>query len=340
MIKVKIYELDKHRNETTFRPYIMAQNVLREIGIEFTNGDSYDFAWVGQASFMNKKVSLQQSTEDGLEFLSKITGDYMLFDGQDATTLLGSYDVFKESNALLLLKNSLLKDRELYKQGWNTGRIYWGPGNYSCKDFDIYSEKIQLSGTNWLSAIPKPNWFNNTRKIRDVGAVFGLYPEDAENMEHECNQVPFYNKHRKQCLDVVNKLDGLTMSTGIPKQMSMQEYLNTMALNKIILSPHGYGEMNPRDIEAISYGCIVIKPDMSYIDTNPNWYENDKTYIACKNDFSDLEEKIHYVLDNFDELQNTMIPYARRQFTKLYQPENLAIYLHSMFKNLKGIEPE
>jgi len=57
-----------------------------DIGIEFTDGDSYDFAWIGQASFMNKKVSLKQSTEEGLEFLSKITGDYMLFDGQDAST--------------------------------------------------------------------------------------------------------------------------------------------------------------------------------------------------------------------------------------------------------------
>jgi len=44
MIKIKIYELDKHRNETTFRPYIMAQNQLREIGIEFTNDNSYDYA--------------------------------------------------------------------------------------------------------------------------------------------------------------------------------------------------------------------------------------------------------------------------------------------------------
>ena len=60
MIKIKLYELDKHRNECTFRPYLYAQNVLKEIGIEFTTGDSYDFAWIAQASFLNKRVSLEQ----------------------------------------------------------------------------------------------------------------------------------------------------------------------------------------------------------------------------------------------------------------------------------------
>ena len=35
MIKIKILELEKHRNETTFRPFIHAQNYLNEIGIEF-----------------------------------------------------------------------------------------------------------------------------------------------------------------------------------------------------------------------------------------------------------------------------------------------------------------
>ena len=44
MIKIKLVELEKHRNETTFRPFIFAQNYLREIGIEFTNSDDYDYA--------------------------------------------------------------------------------------------------------------------------------------------------------------------------------------------------------------------------------------------------------------------------------------------------------
>ena len=129
MIKIKLYELEVHRNETTFRPFIMAQNIFKDVGIEFTNSDDYDYAFVGQASIIDKKKPLRQSVDEGLEFLSKITGDYMIVDGQDATTLIGTIDVFRESNALLFLKNSYLKDFNLYKQGWANGRYYWGEGH-------------------------------------------------------------------------------------------------------------------------------------------------------------------------------------------------------------------
>ena len=33
MIKIKLYELDIHRNECAFRPYLWAQEILKEIGI-------------------------------------------------------------------------------------------------------------------------------------------------------------------------------------------------------------------------------------------------------------------------------------------------------------------
>ena len=105
MIKIKLLEKDIHRNETTFRPFLFAQHVLNEIGIEFTDSDDYDYAWVGQASIIDKETSLKESIEKGVEFVSKITGDYMIVDGQDATSLIGTADVFRESNALLFLKN-------------------------------------------------------------------------------------------------------------------------------------------------------------------------------------------------------------------------------------------
>ena len=47
MIKIKLAELDKHRNETTFRPYILIQDQLRDIGIELTHSDDCDFIFVG-----------------------------------------------------------------------------------------------------------------------------------------------------------------------------------------------------------------------------------------------------------------------------------------------------
>ena len=73
----------------------------------------------------------------------------MIVDGQDATSLVGTIDVFRESKAKLFLKNSYLKDFDLYKQGWANGRMYWGEGNYSVPNIDDYKDKMKLSGTNW-----------------------------------------------------------------------------------------------------------------------------------------------------------------------------------------------
>jgi len=338
MIKIKLVELSKHRNECAFRPYLWAQNILKEIGIEFTEGDSYDFAWVAQASFLNKKVPLDQSVNDGLEFLSKISGDYMLLDGQDSTSLLGSYEVFKESNAILMLKNSLLKDRSLYKQGLNLGRYYWGVGDYKLEDFDNYSNRIVLSGVNWLSthwAGIKPQWYNIPNKQYDVSAMF-QYPQGIDVYEHNQLQSIHYDNHRKPMMDVLSKLNYNIAKLENGVRVSQQEYYQKISSAKILLAPFGYGEMAPRDLDAAQFGAVLIKPDMSFIDTIPNIFENGKTYIACKHDYSDLEEKIDKILGSYNDY-SYIIENARKKFENQMKPESIALHLYNILKNLKGI---
>jgi hypothetical protein len=338
MIKIKLCELDKHRNECTFRPYLWAHDVLKEIGIEFTQGDSYDFAWVAQASFLNKKVSLEQSVNDGLEFLSKIKGDYMLIDGQDSTSLIGAYEVFKESNALILLKSSLLKNRNLYKEGWTLGRYYWGKGDYKLEDFDKYSDRILLSGTNWLSthwAGIKPQWYTNLEKKFDVSAMF-QYPQGVDVYEHGNHQSIHYDNHRKPMMDVLNKLNCNIAKLENGKRVSQQEYYQKISSAKILLAPFGYGEMAPRDLDAAQFGSVLIKPDMGFIDTTPNIFEDKKTYIACKHDYSDLEEKINLVLDSFEDYLY-LVDNARKKFEEQMNPQNIALHLYKTFKNLDNI---
>jgi len=337
MIKIKLYELDKHRNECTFRPFIYAQNSLRDIGIEFTTDSSYDYAWIAQASFINKKVSLEQSVNDGLEFLSKITGDYMLIDGQDSTSMIGSYEVFKQSNALLLLKNSLLKDRSLYKQGWNLGRYYWGTGDYKLDDFDTYSNRIVLSGTNWLMthwAGIQPRWYSIEKKY-DISAMF-QYPTKDIVYEHGYEQSKFYDNNRKSVIDIINTLPYNIAKLNNGERVSIEEYYNRISSSKIMLAPYGYGEMAPRDIESAMFGAILIKPDMDYIDTIPNIFEDNNTYISCKHDFSDLEDKINMVLNDYKNF-SYIIDNMRLRLIEKMNPNNIAMHLYNVFLNLNSI---
>lgn len=339
MIKIKLYELDKHRNECTFRPYLYAAESLRDVGIEFTEGDSYDYAWVAQASFMNKKVSLEQSVDDGLEFLSKITGDYMLIDGQDSTSLMGSYEVFTQSNALLLLKNSLLRDRSLYKTGWNLGRNYWGVGDYKLPDFDKYSDQIVLSGTNWLlthwAGTNGTPWSEIKRhRPYDVSAMF-QYPSLSESYEHGQLQNVFYDNFRKPSIDIINQLPYKVAKLEAGVRVSQQEYYNRMYNSKIIFAPYGYGEMAPRDLEAAYFGAVLIKPDMSHIQTLPDIF-TDETYVACKHDFSDLREKIDMILGDYDKYFY-IVERARQRIATAMNPDNVALSVYKIFKQLPNV---
>ena len=335
MIKIKLYEHQVHRNETTFRPFLMAQNLFRDVGIEFTSGDTYDYAFVGQASIIDKKKPLQESIDKGLEFVSKITGDYIIIDGQDATTLIGTIDVFRDSNAILFLKNSYLKDFDLYKQGWANGRMYWGKGNYSVPDIHDLEPKMKLTGCNWLHTI-QPNWLDYSKeKTYDISCMFG-YPTKEPVYEHDLCQTDYYDPHRKNLMDTLgDKYNVAKLIDGV--RIPQQEYYNKMFNSKIIMAPIGYGEMAPRDIESAMFGSVLVKPDMSYISSEPFIYD-DETYVAVKYDWSDLEEKIDGVLSDYSNVRERLVENMRRKYRESYDLKNLVMHIYKIFSELDGVE--
>ena len=341
MIRVSLLELEKHRNETSFRYYVVNQNLFREVGIEFTTSDSYDYAMVGQASIIDKKLSLSESVDKGLEFISKINGDYIIFDGQDSTTLMGTFDVFSQSSALLFLKTVYLNDFDLYKKAWVNGRMYWGEGNYSVPNIDDYKHKMKLSGTNWGNTLfPNGQFvFHNydQNKKYEICGMF-QYPLSEDSFEHGISQTPHYNKCRKPVYDLIeaNKYNACKLIDG--ERLPHDQYLQNMYDSKIIFSPYGFGAYGaPRDVQSVQFGSILIKPRMDWINTKPNMYVENETYIACEHDFSDLEEKVDYVLSNFNELQPYLTENFRKKLVEVYNPYLLVKYTYDLFSNLDGV---
>ena len=336
MIKVKLIEPDIHRNEIAYRPYIWAQHILQEVGIELTTGDSYDYALIGQASYIDKTLTLNDSVEKGLEFLSNITGDYILLDGQDSTSMIGTIDVFRKSNAKLFLKNTLLNDLDLYKQGWANGRIYWGPGDYSVPDIDELKGKIKLSGANWVGTI-KPTWHNyDSNKQYDVACMFSW--GDVKNYEYQNFTSQYYDDHRRILLERLESTNYNVIKREKGIRIPQQQFYQNMYNSKIVMAPIGYGEMAVRDIEAASFGSVLIKPDVSYVNSTPFLYDDGETYIACKYDWSDVEEKIDYVLSNWKEVQEKLTQNMREKFQIQYSDEKLAIHMYNIFANMDGLK--
>ena len=79
-------------------------------------------------------------------------------------------------------------------------------------------------------------------------------------------------------------------------QSTPQQFVDIMKRSKLGLSPFGMGELCYRDLELIQWGCLLIKPDMSKVITEPDFFKPMETYIPVKPDWSDLNETIEKVL--------------------------------------------
>jgi len=127
----------------------------------------------------------------------------------------------------------------------------------------------------------------------------------------------WYGEMRRHSEREIGELSDLNimMGTGI----SQDQFWDEMGRSKTCFSPFGFGELCWRDIEAMAYGAVLIKPDMSHLRTEPDLYRNGETYVACRWDFADLEEKTREILNDDEKrrhIANTAWSIARDYLAK------------------------
>jgi hypothetical protein len=76
----------------------------------------------------------------------------------------------------------------------------------------------------------------------------------------------------------------------------LNQYNREIQTIQATLSPFGWGELCFRDIEAILNGSVILKPQMDHVETWPNIYLKDETFVSIKWDGSDLLEKAEDLL--------------------------------------------
>jgi len=339
MIKVKILNAHKGRNEPTFRPLTFIRDMLyTDYSIELTTDDDFDFLFVGMEDFIDKKKSLQDSIDYGLENLSKITGDYFLFDGSDSTSLMGAYEVFEQSDAIYLFKNQLL-NREEYKKPTAFNKWFFDNGSDLDLGYDIPEDKwnrIKLSGYNLGYLLPEYRNFHPINKNKNIDVCAIYQAEHKYNEDHLVRNDLHYTNHRKGPWDI---LDSQFLDVRKDK-LPYQEYINVLYNSKVAISPFGMGELCFRDFECIQFGTIIIKPSMSMVNTIPNIYESNDTYLSVMYDWSNLNETIDYVLSNFDTLNERINHNIREKFIKKYDYQRLCLYFYNIFRKLDKIKQE
>jgi hypothetical protein len=83
--------------------------------------------------------------------------------------------------------------------------------------------------------------------------------------------------------------------------VSQRQYNREVAHSRIVLSPFGWGELCLRDFEAVRAGALLLKPDMSHLETWPDVFKGDETYAPFSWDADDILDRTRFYLDNENE---------------------------------------
>jgi hypothetical protein len=71
-------------------------------------------------------------------------------------------------------------------------------------------------------------------------------------------------------------------------ETGQRRYNRELGNSKIVLSPFGWGELCIRDFEALRSGALLLKPDMDHLETWPDIFFKNKTYVPFSWDAGDL----------------------------------------------------
>ncbi|PSB30425.1 glycosyltransferase [Stenomitos frigidus] len=133
----------------------------------------------------------------------------------------------------------------------------------------------------------------------------------------------WYGLYRKAAIDVLQPLENqynLAVSGEYvgARVISSRQYFREIKRTRIAFCPFGWGETTWRDYEAVCYGCLLVKPSMDHMDTQPNIYIPHETYVPVRWDFSDLEETCRYYLEHPEEADR-IIQNARRVYQNYFK---------------------
>lgn len=219
------------------------------------------------------------------------------------------------------LKKQLLVDRTEYQRQFYGNRVYT---DYFHKRFgvtDTYEEESAplpagaegKLGLSWNIGMLDNRGGGFTKKIacclRDgIEAYFGLshwLPHRSPRAHRDINLVALFHVdykratvafQRRKALEILGKLNKPAVMIG--GRLPRAQFLRTIARSKIVLSLFGWGEICFRDFETFLAGAALLMPDMSHLETWPQFYTAGETYWPIRWDLSDLIESYHYLLSH------------------------------------------
>jgi hypothetical protein len=269
----------------------------------------FDSGWV------NALKTASNSDSDFINYLKSLktsVGKLIWFDAEDST---GSTQLAVIPYVDIFVKKQLLLDKNYYAGNpIETKNVrVWSDPSIEQKQFapcraeylnklavgwniaynDYRDFKVHFNIRKYLSHFVSHNAFpiNYSKVLSD--RPYDISFRGTINYSTSNKDVSF---QRNKVLELFSKLPYKIASGG---SISRSKYLDEMNKSKVGISPFGYGEVCFRDFETFICGSILLKPSMSHLETFPNLYIPNETYVPLSWKLDDLEETLDNILSNY-----------------------------------------
>jgi len=266
-----------------------------------------------------------------------------------ASARIYSRQEIEKPNVVGILKSTIYRDLEL-----DNSKFVIEEDEYPDKTFkNNYHSKMIYDSLNIPctyhhpgSVISKEN-FNKVELWYNFGSYEMMLPY-VQNVEKSLNDsrpldIGFIGttqygshsdpitKHRKQCINIMKNIQ--CQKEIIDHRISgKNNYYDNIWNSKIGISPWGLGEKCYRDFEVIYGGGILVKPDTSHVlDWTDTYNLENKYYVPCKTDFSDLDNIVSNIKNNWKKYKGFRKSARDRLIKQCFDSERLANHIAGVF---------
>lgn len=240
------------------------------------------------------------------------------------------------------LKSQILADKKKYLTPFRTGRIFtdifdelYDSGekevNYPSAE-EKYLDKIDISWNTCFENYHESRYALKNKIRRKLTGAFWdkvAEPLNINFIEYDpgrkhaiscrvglSHSRPSVVAHRQAMIEV---LQDRGVETG---KISLPEYFEELRNSQIGIGPFGVGEITLRDFEIIICGAVLLKPDMSHLQTWPELFVDGKTCITHQWDLTDLNQQLDKLLGN-KGLCVELVGNAQKVYQDAISPEGM-----------------
>jgi hypothetical protein len=230
-----------------------------------------------------------------------------------------------------LLKGQLCADRSLYHgsdcmgapfQRWCQTLCGWTSGEHEFQSPAAPGQvsKLQLGWT--FGTVP---FFSRLAIVaRCLARPLGrrkthLHARFSATPVGPADSMDYYTRYRSLSATKVRELPSSIKATE-PRLVNRWQFYRELFDSQIVFSPFGWGEVCFRDYEAAAAGCVLLKPDMSHLETRPSIYQENVTYVPVRWDLSDLHDKVDWILSRPSDAAAIAGNLKRTYFQSLRNP--------------------